>query len=76
MIIKETPLYTEYKNSKKNCSFKINGRLQNGRIISKFMGWYLIGWFDNSETPLFSDSSKAFHKYKETVIRMTEVEIK
>ena len=46
MIVKEQPKYTEYNNSKKNCEFRINGKLKKGRIISEFMGWYLVGWFD------------------------------
>jgi len=66
-IIKETPVYTEYKNSKKNCSFKIKGKLQNGRIISKFMGWYLIGYYDDDTADC---------NYKETAIEIKKVKIK
>lgn len=36
----------EYGMSKKDCTFKINDELKGGRVISEFLGRYLVGYFD------------------------------
>ena len=46
MIIKEQPKYEEYSKSKKNCKFEIYGELKSGKVISEFMGQYLVAYFD------------------------------
>ena len=68
-IIKEQPKYTEYEKSKINCECKNeNGELIKGRIISEFMGWYLVGYY-------ITISPKVYKSYKEIVVRKTEVKI-
>ena len=62
MSIKEQPKYEEYSKSKKNCEFKIGGKLKDGRIISEFMGWYLVAYFDPEYKEEALEKNSVSHK--------------
>lgn len=63
VIFKDEPTYTKYSESKKNCTFKINGKLKSGRIVGEWNmeGWYLVGYYDP--------------KYKEEALDKNKVKI-